>query len=413
MNAPPTDLLGQAVALTRNRIADRSRSLSQRVQTLWSAVYAARALGSTDIVEAAFTDLARNTGLVSDLGRHGAEDAAHVIRWGTARPRPVRPGGGPMNFDDEFNRLEGLAAERRDGKTQNEGATQKDEAHPADNGVQLDDFYAYMPQHKYIFTPTREVWPASSVDARLPNVGTEKASRWLDQNRAVEQMTWAPGETTVIEHRLIADGGWIPRTGCSVFNLYRAPIIEPVSGSAAPWLDHVKRLYGSDADHVINWLAQRVQRPHEKINHALVLGRQTGHREGYVCWNRSNVRSAHGISPRCRRSRCSGGSTASQISHPARERGARPRRLRPLRLLRTHEEPTRPRRRTYSASTRRTCASTASQLSPASSSRPTTSTDGIYLPADDRRHFVAGPHLDRTTSRPILESALGLVCQRW
>ena len=31
-----------------------------------------------------------------------------------------------------------------------------------------DDFYAYMLEHKYIFAPTGEIWPASSVDARLP-----------------------------------------------------------------------------------------------------------------------------------------------------------------------------------------------------------------------------------------------------
>ena len=29
------------------------------------------------------------------------------------------------------------------------------------------DFYAYMPIHNYIFAPSREPWPGSSVDARL------------------------------------------------------------------------------------------------------------------------------------------------------------------------------------------------------------------------------------------------------
>ena len=35
------------------------------------------------------------------------------------------------------------------------------------SGVTIDDFVAYMPGHVYIFTPSREVWPASSVNARL------------------------------------------------------------------------------------------------------------------------------------------------------------------------------------------------------------------------------------------------------
>jgi hypothetical protein len=103
----------------------------------------------------------------------------------------------------------------------------------ADNaeGVSLDDFHAYMPMHNYIFTPSREPWPASSVNARLgriplfdangkPRVGdkgeqkTIAASAWLDQNRPVEQMTWAPGLPMLIHDRLISEGGWIERNGC-------------------------------------------------------------------------------------------------------------------------------------------------------------------------------------------------------
>jgi hypothetical protein len=58
-------------------------------------------------------------------------------------------------------------------------------AQPRDTptNVSLDDFYAYMPMHMYIFVPTGELWPASSVKARVPPVtdGTGKisASSWL------------------------------------------------------------------------------------------------------------------------------------------------------------------------------------------------------------------------------------------
>ena len=42
--------------------------------------------------------------------------------------------------------------------------------------VTPEDFYAYMPMHHYIFVPSRELWPASSVNARiapLPLVGSD------------------------------------------------------------------------------------------------------------------------------------------------------------------------------------------------------------------------------------------------
>ena len=61
-----------------------------------------------------------------------------------------------------------------------------------------------------------------------------------------------------------------------MFNLYRAPIIAPIAGNADRWLHHVEKLYGDDAAHIIRWCAHRVQRPAEKINHALVLGGKQG-----------------------------------------------------------------------------------------------------------------------------------------
>ena len=66
------------------------------------------------------------------------------------------------------------------------------------DGVSLDDFYAYMPMHCYIYAPSREMWPASSVNARIPPIpGPDgkgvAASAWLDRHKPVEQMTWAPG----------------------------------------------------------------------------------------------------------------------------------------------------------------------------------------------------------------------------
>jgi hypothetical protein len=106
-------------------------------------------------------------------------------------------------------------------------------------GVQFDDSVAYMPTHSYIFKPTGETWPAGSVNARIPSITTDdgksiKASLWLDTNRPVEQVTWAPGKPMEIDDRLVDAGGWIERPGCRVFNLYRPPSIAPRSGDAAP-----------------------------------------------------------------------------------------------------------------------------------------------------------------------------------
>jgi hypothetical protein len=161
-------------------------------------------------------------------------------------------------------------------------------------GVSLDDFNAYMPTHSHIYTPSREMWPPSSVDARIfpvplldkagnpiPGKGgaqkTIPASLWLDRHKSVEQMSWAPGEPMLIPNRLISDGGWIERDGVTCFNLYRPPtIILGNAAAAGPWLTHVRKVFPSDDEHIIKCLAHRVQRPQEKINHALVLGGNQG-----------------------------------------------------------------------------------------------------------------------------------------
>ena len=155
--------------------------------------------------------------------------------------------------------------------------------HGADVGVKLKDFYAYMPLHNYIFAPSREPWPAASVNARIPPVVigidkdgddiTIKASVWIDKNQPVEMMTWAPGMPMIIADRLIAEGGWIERKGVSCFNLYRPPtIVLGDASKAEPWVELVHKVYPDDADHIIKWFAQRVQHPEVKINHGLVLG---------------------------------------------------------------------------------------------------------------------------------------------
>jgi hypothetical protein len=91
--------------------------------------------------------------------------------------------------------------------------------------VTLVDFYAYMPQHRYIYVPTRELWPAASLNGRLPKVGLLKAATWLDRNKPVEQMTWAPGEPMLIRDRLVSEGGWFERAGVTCFNVYKPPTI--------------------------------------------------------------------------------------------------------------------------------------------------------------------------------------------
>jgi len=166
--------------------------------------------------------------------------------------------------------------------------------------VELEDFWAYLPQHTYIYTPTGEQWPAVSVNACIRPIpitdsndekvmvvnkegeATKKqqtmtASSWLDRHRRVHQLTWAPGEPQIIRDRLIVNGGWSEQIGTASYNEYLAANIALGDAhKASQWTDHILKVYPDDATHIILYLAQRVQQPHIKPNHALVLGGKPG-----------------------------------------------------------------------------------------------------------------------------------------
>jgi hypothetical protein len=160
--------------------------------------------------------------------------------------------------------------------------------------IGLGDFYAYMPQHQYYFAPTRQMWPGSSVNSRFPGLVVLSdgnlvcgesgkpikilASQWLDQNRPIEALTWAPGEPLLVPDRLMVDTGWLDKPGTTTLNQYLPPIIWPGdSRRARPWLRLVFKVFGpADGKHIIRYLAFKAQFPAAKINHGLLLGGAPG-----------------------------------------------------------------------------------------------------------------------------------------
>ena len=153
---------------------------------------------------------------------------------------------------------------------------------PQGDPVRIEDFVCYLPKNSYTFLPTRQDWVKEGIDRAIPATFTNKkaipASTAIAQENKVHQMTWAPGEDTFIVDRLVTEGGeWIPRSGVRCLNLYLPPSTSHGNASrASRWVDHVAHVYPDDAGHIIDWCAHRVQKPGEKINHALILGGQPG-----------------------------------------------------------------------------------------------------------------------------------------
>lgn len=161
---------------------------------------------------------------------------------------------------------------------QNVTLTQEPEA----QGLTLQDFYAYMPTHQYIAAHSAALWPRVSVNSQVPPLtdtggNAVPATDWLDRHRPIEALVWVPGEPQVIHGRLMLESGWIEARNSACFNLYRSPAIPAGDpDQAGPWIDHVRKLYPDEADHLMRWFAYKIQFPGEKVNHAVVLGGRQG-----------------------------------------------------------------------------------------------------------------------------------------
>lgn len=270
---------------------------------------------------------------------------------------------------------------------------------PAVHGVKdkramaLRDFFAYMPQHNYLYVPTRDLWPAASVNGRVewPTVDGKKVrpSDWLDSNSPIVQMIWHPAEPMLVRDKVMQVAGWARHEGTAVFNLYRAPEHAPgVAAQAGRWTEHLHRVYPAEATHIERWLAHRIQRPGDKINHAVVLGGAQGIgkdtllepiKAGIGAWN------WHDVSPVQMLGRFNGWAKAVVLRvSEARDLGEVNRFAfydhskvyiaAPPDVIRVDEKNL---REHYVANVCGVVITTNHKA------------DGLYLPADDRRHFVA------------------------
>ena len=124
-----------------------------------------------------------------------------------------------------------------------------------------------------MFVPTRKLWPAATINSILGEGGAAD----LDRLKPVHEMAWCPGKEMIVRDKVVFEGGWLDKPGSNTFNTYMTPpVLEGGDAEKAqPWLDHVRKVYPDEADHLIEWLAHRMQFPEIKINHGLILSAAT------------------------------------------------------------------------------------------------------------------------------------------
>src|SRR5439155_19017270 len=183
-------------------------------------------------------------------------------------------------------------------------------------------------------------------------------------------------------------------------NLYRPP--RRLFGDYTkvnPWIDHIRKIYPSDVEHLICWLAHRLQRPDQKINHALVLGGSQGIGKDTLLepvkyavgpWNFFEVSPQHMLEPfngflKSVILRVNEARDLGEVNRFAFYDHLKAYTAAPPDVLRVDEKHL----REHSVLNVTGVIITSNHKS-----------DGIYLPADDRRHYVAWSSLTKEDFDP-------------
>jgi hypothetical protein len=75
-----TDIVVEITTHLANELS-RDTPVTMRVKIFWARAEALRQVASHPQITRAFFALAKRSGLIADLGRHGDEDVRHVLDW--------------------------------------------------------------------------------------------------------------------------------------------------------------------------------------------------------------------------------------------------------------------------------------------------------------------------------------------
>jgi hypothetical protein len=121
---PDTELFAEAVTIASGQPIEKVNDVRRAAREAWEE-------GN------------RRRGFPALAETFGDDVAKHVAKW--------------LGFSGERERIEVNPEAGEQGQTPSEG-------------VSLDDFRAFMVMHAYIFTPSGAMWPAASVNSRIPPV---------------------------------------------------------------------------------------------------------------------------------------------------------------------------------------------------------------------------------------------------
>ena len=154
--------------------------------------------------------------------------------------------------------------------------------------AELENFFYIYPAAKFLYQPSGALWTPEAVNAAQPPVVVDQkdgkdvrvpAARWLAQNRGIQSMVFDPSLPGVVEDVVAREQGMVAEVGARTLNTYFPSMLKlGDSTKAKPYVEHVRLLYprAEIADHILDYLAFKVQFPGVKVRHALLIGGDPG-----------------------------------------------------------------------------------------------------------------------------------------
>lgn len=133
-----------------------------------------------------------------------------------------------------------------------------------------DNLYWIMSENAFMYLPTRTLFKREAV---FRQVGKEIC--WMIEHEKVcSNLFWSPGMPTLMENYAVIDGALFEYPGNNLLNTYKAPDLKLQGDPAGAgfWLELGEYVFGEDFHHLLQCFAFKIQQPDVKINHALVMG---------------------------------------------------------------------------------------------------------------------------------------------
>lgn len=167
------------------------------------------------------------------------------------------------------------------------GARRVDAVNPEVAAILRDYVYVAVP-HRFVHRTSGESLKPESMGSLYRHLEAELAPVLLSRDgvEKVTNLNFQPGADVFFERR-----------GARYLNTWQGLTTTGAPGDVSPWWNHLCAMLPDEAErwHLVQWMAYTLQRPEEKINHAVVWGSSPRTGKDTIIWPMKKALGRHAV----------------------------------------------------------------------------------------------------------------------